>query len=132
MVRFVGKHASGHERTAGRGRHRIGLVERFRPRLEQLDSRDLPSFTFGGSFAVGLGAASVAMADINGDGKLDLLVANRASDSVSVLLGNGNGTVQSAQDLAVGAAPSAVAVADLNRDGKPDLVVANAGSNAVN
>jgi hypothetical protein len=71
--------------------------------------------------------ASVAVADVNGDGKPDLIVANIAYD-VGVLLGNGNGTFQAAADYSSGGLfPQAVAVSDVNGDGEPDLVVANAG-----
>ncbi len=78
----------------------------------------------------GVTAGSIAVADVNGDGKPDLLVANGVFDSakaaVGVLLGNGDGTFQAAQNYSTGA-PSAVsiAVADVNGDGKPDLLVAH-------
>ena len=72
---------------------------------------------------------SVAVADVNGDGKPDLVVANYGSNTVSVLLGNGNGTFQAQQTFATGTIPYSVAVADVNGDGKPDLVVANYCSN---
>ncbi len=67
--------------------------------------------------------------DFNGDGKLDLAVANYGSNTVSILLGNGDGTFQSHLDYRTGGGPSAVAAADLNDDGGLDLVVANAASN---
>jgi hypothetical protein len=79
-------------------------------------------------------AVSVAIADVNGDGKPDLLVVNRNGSSmagsgdgtVAVLLGNGDGTFRTAVNYDAGALQSeAVAVADVNGDGKPDLVVAN-------
>jgi hypothetical protein len=68
-------------------------------------------------------ARSVALGDVNGDGKPDLLIAN--DNSVGVLLGNGDGTFQSA--LAYGAGgwgARSVTVRDVNGDGKPDLLVA--------
>ena len=69
---------------------------------------------------------------MNGDGKPDLVVANRCySNTVSVLLGNGNGTFQAQQTFATGTSPCSVAVGDVNGDGKPDLVVANDVSNTV-
>jgi hypothetical protein len=73
----------------------------------------------------------VAVADVNGDGRPDLVVANKYSDSVSVLLGNGNGTFQAAQNFSAGTGPVAVAVADVNGDGHPDLITANYFSNSV-
>src|SRR5579872_4236391 len=80
-----------------------------------------------------------AIADVNGDGKPDLLVANgcvSASDctngSVSVLLGNGDGSFQAARSSnSGGEAAKSVTVADLNGDGKPDLLVANACSSTI-
>ncbi len=68
---------------------------------------------------------------MNSDGKPDIVVANKGSNTIGVLLGNGNGTFQAQQTLATGTAPDSVAVGDVNGDGKPDLVVANLGSNTV-
>ena len=73
----------------------------------------------------------MAVGDVNGDGKPDLVVANYGDNSVSVLLGNGDGTFLPRPAYATGSSPFAVAVADVNGDGKPDLVVANYGSNSV-
>ncbi|MDQ2946772.1 MAG: VCBS repeat-containing protein [Acidobacteriota bacterium] len=70
----------------------------------------------------------MTVADFNGDGKADLAVANLASDDVSILLGNGDGTFRTALPMPPGLAgtqPIAVASADLNGDGKIDLGVAN-------
>ena len=68
---------------------------------------------------------SIAVGDFNGDGKLDLAVANSMDKSVSILLGKGDGTFQGAVNYNVGAGPQSVAVGDFNGDGKLDLVVAN-------
>jgi hypothetical protein len=69
---------------------------------------------------------SVAVADVNGDGKPDLVVANNLYNSVGVLLGNGDGTFQPVATYGSGGVgPQWVAVADVNGDGKPDLLVAN-------
>src|SRR5208283_3302813 len=74
--------------------------------------------------------AGIALADLNGDGKPDLLVAN--ASGVAVLLGNGDGTFQPAVTYGSGgSSPWSVAVADVNRDGKPDLIVANYSSSTV-
>jgi hypothetical protein len=84
-------------------------------------------------FATAYQPDSVAVGDFNGDGKLDLAVANycgsvlgcngSTAGSVSILLGNGDGTFQSHTDFAVGNLPLCVATADLNGDGFLDLVV---------
>jgi VCBS repeat protein/FG-GAP repeat protein len=69
---------------------------------------------------------SIVIADVNGDHKPDLLVANGGSNTVGVLLGNGDGTFQPAVAYGSGAFfPVSVAVADVNGDGQQDIVVAN-------
>ncbi len=75
--------------------------------------------------AAGESPRPVAVADLNGDGRADLVTANYNSNNVSVLLGKGNGAFAAKKDFEVGTYPDAVAVADLNGDGRPDLVVAN-------
>jgi hypothetical protein len=72
-------------------------------------------------------AVFMAVGDFNNDGAPDLAVVNGTTqDSVSILLGNGDGTFQSAVLMSSGGAfPKSVAVADLNGDGIPDLAVAN-------
>ena len=89
--------------------------------------------TFGDQarFAVGAGPISVAVADVDGDGRPDLVTANHCSDDVSVLLGRGDGTFGDQARFAVGSCPISVAVADVNGDGRPDLVTANIGSDDV-
>jgi hypothetical protein len=69
----------------------------------------------------------VATGDLNGDGKLDLVLTAYPYGSVSILLGNGDGTFQGAGTYFSGGAANSVVVADLNEDGHPDLVVANGG-----
>jgi hypothetical protein len=75
---------------------------------------------------------SVTVGDLNGDGKLDLAVANTASKTVSVLLGNGDGSYLTKVPIATGIAPHSVATGDLNGDGKLDVAVPNRFSNTIN
>src|SRR5438445_4846243 len=53
-------------------------------------------------FPVGVSPSAVTVGDFNGDGKSDLAVANNGSDNASVLLGNGNGTFQTARNYPAG------------------------------
>jgi hypothetical protein len=85
------------------------------------------------SIATGSGTnpQSVSVADLDGDGCLDLVVACYGANAVGVLLGNGDGTFLPIELYAAGAEPIAVTVGDLNLDGIPDLVVTNLGSNSL-
>jgi hypothetical protein len=74
---------------------------------------------------------SVAAPDVNGDGKLDLAVANCGLGTVSVRLNLGNGNFGTVSSYAVGSNPYFIVEADVNGDGKPDLAVANSTSNSV-
>jgi hypothetical protein len=80
------------------------------------------------SDAGGTQTISVAVADLNGDGKPDLVVANSVSLTLGVLLGNGDGTFRPVVTYSAGGSPWSVAVADVNGDGKPDILVGNASS----
>ena len=89
--------------------------------------------TFGAHADYGAGGypQSVAIGDLNGDGKPDLVVANYNSNTISVLLGNGDGTFGAKRDFGTGANPERLSLGDLNGDGKLDVAVANWGSNTV-
>src|SRR2546425_244962 len=83
------------------------------------------------SFDAGSSPISLAIGDLNEDGKPDLAVANLSANTVSVLLGNGDGTFGAKTDYGTRSNPNSVAIGDLNGDGKPDLAVANYSSNTV-
>jgi len=83
-------------------------------------SLPLPLFSPLVAYDVSSGVVTVAIADVNGDGKPDVVVA--ANSGVAVLLGNGDGTLQSAVNYA-GGMPWMAVVGDVNHDGKPDIVV---------
>jgi hypothetical protein len=74
---------------------------------------------------------SVFCADSDGDGDVDLVLANNGSDNVSVLNNNGDGTFHDPIYYGAGTAPHSVFCADLNGDGHLDLAVANDGSDDV-
>src|SRR6185295_2629619 len=82
-------------------------------------------------YVVGSNPQWVAVGDFNRDGIQDLAVATRGMTSVSVLLGNGNGTFATAVSFPANLSPVFVAVADVNGDGIQDLVAANYDSNDV-
>ena len=77
------------------------------------------------TFAANNGPYGLAAGDLDGDGKLDLAVANVRTSLVSILHGNGNGTFAAPVHYEAGNAPYNIAIADFNGDGRPDLAVAD-------
>ncbi|HEY5083636.1 MAG TPA: VCBS repeat-containing protein, partial [Rhizomicrobium sp.] len=73
------------------------------------------------------------MGDFNGDKKLDLAVANYTDNTVTILLGNGDGTFTPSADspVSVGGAPDSVIAGDFNGDGRLDLAIANSTDNTL-
>jgi hypothetical protein len=83
------------------------------------------------SYVSGIETTSVAAADFNGDGHLDLAVANNAGN-IKVFFGTGNGTLKKpATYRLAGTKPYGIAAGDLNGDGQPDLAVAEALAGSV-
>jgi len=103
----------------------------YRPWIESLEDRNLPSFFTSPTFPVGTTPVAQVAGDFNGDGKADLAVVNQGSNTVSILLGNGDGTFQPKTDYATGTTPVGIAVGDFNGDGKVDLAVANLGAKSI-
>ncbi|MGA2737761.1 MAG: VCBS repeat-containing protein [Bryobacteraceae bacterium] len=73
---------------------------------------------------------NLAVGDFNGDGKPDVAVTNPSTNTVSILLGNGDGAFQPAVAYAAGTSPGTLAMGDFNLDGNLDLVV-NSNSNYI-
>ncbi|MCM3906180.1 MAG: FG-GAP-like repeat-containing protein [Pyrinomonadaceae bacterium] len=83
-------------------------------------------------YPVGSHPYAASLSDFNGDGKLDLAVANNSSNDVSVLLGNGDSAFGTKTDYTVGAGAYGIVVTDLNGDGKLDIATANTFSLTAN
>lgn len=82
-------------------------------------------------YPTGTGPTGIATGDFNGDGVLDLATANNTANTVSILLGNGDGTFAINVDYPTGHGPVAVATGDFNGDGFTDLAVVNQTDNTV-
>src|SRR5262245_39085621 len=83
---------------AARGQRRV----RVRPCVEPLETRVVLDLKQPGPFPVGTHPTAVAAADVNGDGRPDLVVANQGDGTVGVLLGQGDGSFQPQRAFAAG------------------------------
>jgi hypothetical protein len=101
------------------------MTKQTRLQVETLDDRCLPSFSPATSFPVGTNPQAVVTADFNNDGRLDLATADSGANTVSVLLGDGQGGFGGASHFAAGPSPHALVVSDFNNDGRLDLAAAN-------
>lgn len=95
-----------------------------------------PVFAAAQTFTVGTSPSAIAVADVNRDGKTDIVVTDQTSSMVSILLNttpsnNAAATFLTDAEFATGGSPIAVALQDVNGDGVLDVVTANAGDNSV-
>lgn len=98
--------------------------------LNQTPDGGVAAFAAAVSYSVAPSPSSVAVADLSGDGKLDL-VATGFQSKVTVRLGQAGGVFGAPTNYAVGSEPKSAMVGDVNRDGRPDLIVANFNASSV-
>ncbi|MEB3294201.1 MAG: DUF4347 domain-containing protein [Synechococcales bacterium] len=88
------------------------------------------NFTAQAPIPMGTAPSMIALGDVDGNGKLDILTAN-VSNNVSVLLGTGGGNFSAPTTIAIGNRPSQISLGDMNGDGMLDIVTSNNVSNDV-
>ena len=115
----------------GDGRDDIVVTDRFENRIFSVLSEPDDTFTPLGPFVTGNEGQtiSVALGDLNSDGKLDAVTSGYLEDTGTVLTGNGDGTFTSALEVDAGPTPDDNAIADINGDGKLDLLFSDQDGN---
>jgi cell division septation protein DedD len=100
-----------------------------RVNINQGDGTFLPSVVY----AAGGNPSGVGVGDLNGDGKLDIVNSNGSQNdnTISVFIGNGNGTFQPQVVVPVGFRPSDALLADFDQDGRSEVIVTHYGSSAI-
>ncbi|MDJ1305215.1 MAG: VCBS repeat-containing protein [Candidatus Midichloria sp.] len=83
------------------------------------------------NYNIGASSHAITVGDFNNDGKQDIVTDDSYSNTVSVLMGTGDGTFQLATSYSIGKHPITAATADFNGDGTPDIATINAGSGTV-
>jgi hypothetical protein len=87
-------------------------------------------FVLNATLSVGNSPSAVVAADVNGDGKLDLISANYSANTLTVLTNNGSGGFVLSSSPTVGS-PNSITATDVNGDGKMDLIIANLSANTL-
>jgi len=82
------------------------------------------------NFSSGANPVTVVLGDLDGDGKLDIVTANDATDDLTILLGDGKGNFTVKTNYSIGTVPQGLAMGDFNGDGIPDLVASRTYGNA--
>jgi len=122
-------HKTRFQKSQATQRRRKGSF--FKPVLELLENRTLPSLASAISSSIGGEPTAPRVGDFRGDGITDLVTVDPSQDTVTVLLGNGDGTFKSPVSYPAGPGASAVAVVALTSNHIQDLVVADYGTNGV-
>ncbi|MBP1989917.1 FG-GAP-like repeat-containing protein [Paenibacillus eucommiae] len=99
--------------------------------LVPMQAYGMPLFESAANYEVGSKPHSAVVGDFNKDGKPDMIVANYDSNTISVLLNDGNGDFLPETTIAVGTNPESAAIGDYNKDGNLDLAVVNNGSSDI-
>jgi FG-GAP-like repeat len=127
----------------GDGINDIGVVNSVDNTVSILPGKSDGTFIPQVTYATGTAPGAIATGDFNGDGNLDLAVTNGGcvllegsadcgdGHTISILLGNGDGTFQDHVDYTTGTYPTSLTVADFNADGILDLAIANASDGTV-
>ncbi|MDB6024922.1 MAG: hypothetical protein JWM68_1145 [Verrucomicrobiales bacterium] len=93
--------------------------------LSVLTNNGTGGFATAATLSAGSQPYSVAAADVNADGKIDLICANMNANSITVFTNNGSGGFAGLITVTVGTKPKCVIARDVNGDGLPDLITAN-------
>lgn len=111
----------------------IALMEGVACSVPDVTFMDYPCpFTTAPTKPTGRTPMSIAVADIDGDLHMDLVVANQDDNKVGVFLGHGDGTFGSQMTFDTKMATDSIAVGDINGDGRPDIAVASSSDSSVN
>ena len=105
---------------------KIAVVSLFLASLGATQNAEAQSYLFGrADFTIGTNPGGVAVGDFNRDGKLDVAITDSLSQTVTILLGESDGTLKHFASYPAGYEAGTIVTGDFNKDGKLDLAVAN-------